>query len=379
MLWVVVALSTLAVVLLLIGVSKAMAPRSTPGKTESSVSSDAEAATADDAPALVEPFAPPMVAAAAGAGVGREPSRPVSLYPAAPDDGGTTMEANAPRIGARVSLQSASTEIDISFDDIADGPILDDEPTGPVPRILVSAVGGTDQGKKRKHNEDAFVVLPSHSLFAIADGMGGYAAGEVASQMAMDILRDSFERETFGGAPIPGLPKRGDELVRAIQTANLAILTQARQNEAQAGMGTTLVAARFAPNRKRVYIAHVGDSRIYRLRDGRLEQLTTDHTLGAAGVTGPSAQKLSRAVGVFDDVEVDLNIDEPRLGDHYVLCSDGLFKMVPDDKICSIIYGADTIEHAVDELIREANSRGGKDNVSVILVRVDEPDERMFN
>jgi serine/threonine protein phosphatase PrpC len=373
MLWVVVALSTLAVVLLLIGVSKAMGLRSAPEKAPTSVrSAVTEPAVAEPAPAMFEPA--PLVAASAAAPAAKGPA---SLYPA--DDGGTTMEAAAPRIGTRVSLQSASTEIDVSFEDVGEGPVLDDEPTGPVPKILVSAVGGTDQGKKRKHNEDAFVVLPSHSLFAIADGMGGYAAGEVASQMAMDVLRDSFEREHFGGAPIPGLPRRGDELVRAIQTANQAILTQARENEAQAGMGTTLVAARFAPNRKRVYIAHVGDSRLYRLRDGRLEQLTTDHTLGAAGVTGPSAAKLSRAVGVFDDVEVDLNIDEPRLGDHYVLCSDGLFKMVPDDKICSIIYGADTIEHAVDELIREANSRGGKDNVSVILVRVDEPDDRLFN
>lgn len=376
MLWVVVALSTLAVVLLLIGVSKAMAPRSTPEKTHTSVSSQLSQL------APPEPFDPlplplPLASAPLVAAPEVKVTGPASLFP--PDDGGTTMEAAAPRAGARVSLQSTSTEIDVSFEDVGEGPVLDDEPTGPVPKILVSAVGGTDQGKKRKHNEDAFVVLPSHSLFAIADGMGGYAAGEVASQMAMDVLRESFEREHFGGAPIPGLPRRGDELVRAIQTANQAILTQARENEAQAGMGTTLVAARFAPNRKRVYIAHVGDSRLYRLRDGRLEQLTTDHTLGAAGVTGPSAAKLSRAVGVFDDVEVDLNIDEPRLGDHYVLCSDGLFKMVPDEKICSIIYGADTIEHAVDELIREANSRGGKDNVSVILVRVDEPDDRVFN
>lgn len=300
----------------------------------------------------------------------------------AQDDGGTTLSADAKSADARhrVSLHTMSSEIDVSFEPSeTDGPIVDDDPTGPVPRILVSAVGGTDQGKKRKHNEDAYVVLPTHSLFAIADGMGGYAAGEVASQMAMDVLKSSFETSQFGGAPISGLPRRGDELVRAIQSANSAILTQARENEHQQGMGTTLVAARFAPNRKRVYIAHVGDSRVYRLRDGQLHQLTTDHTLGAAGVTGPSAAKLSRAVGVFDDVEVDLSIDEPREGDHYVLCSDGLFKMVPDEKICEIIYNATNIQNAVDELIREANSRGGKDNVSVILIRVDEPDPRDFN
>lgn len=368
MFWVVLGLAALAVALLVVGVAKARgasAPSSGP-------SASATPATSSATPSAPEPSGAPEV----GAGKPRENATDPQ------DDGGTTLAANA-KVGSggrgRLSLstQTMSSEIDISIESGEDdAAVVDDEPTGPVARILVSAVGGTDQGKKRKHNEDAYVVLPNHSLFAIADGMGGYAAGEVASQMAVDVLRHSFESEQFGGAPIAGLPKRGDELVRAIQSANSAILTQARENEHQQGMGTTLVAARFAPNRKRVYIAHVGDSRVYRLRDGNLHQLTTDHTLGAAGVTGPSAAKLSRAVGVFDDVEVDLAIDEPREGDHYVLCSDGLFKMVPDEKICDIIYSAKTIQDAVDELIREANSRGGKDNVSVILVRVDEPDPR---
>ena len=353
MFWVVVGLSALAVALLLVGMWKAREP--------------APAAT------VREPDAPAAATEPATA------TEEITIDPQ--DDGGTTLAADAKGGRGRVSLssQTMSTEIEVSVDSGEANAIVDDEPTGPVAKILVSAVGGTDQGRKRKHNEDAFVVLPTHSLFAIADGMGGYAAGEVASQMAVDVLRSSFESEQFGGTPIAGLPKRGDELVRAIQSANTAILSQARENEHQQGMGTTLVAARFAPNRKRVYIAHVGDSRVYRLRDGSLSQLTTDHTLGAAGVTGPSAAKLSRAVGVFDDVEVDLAIDEPREGDYYVLCSDGLFKMVPDDKICDIIAKAPNIQGAVDELIREANSRGGKDNVSVILVRVDEPDPRQFN
>ncbi len=327
------------------------------------------------APAAV-PLSAPSTAAPALA----TPSDPPPVDPQ--DDGGTTLAADAAssaRRGVSMSSQTMSAEIDVALELSAEPGPVDDDPTGPVPKILVSAFGGTDQGRKRKHNEDAYVVLPDHSLYAIADGMGGYAAGEVASQMAVDVLKTSFEQHQFGGAPIPGLPRRGDELVRAIQSANAAILTQARENEHQQGMGTTLVAARFAPNRKRVYIAHVGDSRVYRLRSGRLAQLTTDHTLGAAGVTGPSASKLSRAVGVFDEVEVDLSIDEPHSGDHYVLCSDGLFKMVPDDKICDIIQAAPTLQDAVDGLIREANSRGGKDNVSVILVRVDEPDPRTFN
>ena len=357
MFWFVLGLVALAIALLIAGMVK---PRG------------ATTPTIQPSPSATTGASDPKPAAAA-------PKSADTLDPQ--DDGGTTMGTSAASARARlsVSTQTMSQEIDISMESSEGDAVIDDDPTGPVARILVSAVGGTDQGKKRKHNEDAYVVLPSHSLFAIADGMGGYAAGEVASQMAVDVLKTSFESEQFGGAPIAGLPRRGDELVRAIQSANSAILTQARENEHQQGMGTTLVAARFAPNRKRVYIAHVGDSRVYRLRDGQLHQLTTNHTLGAAGVTGPSAAKLSRAVGVFDDVEVDLAIDEPREGDHYVLCSDGLFKMVPDEKICDIIYNAKTIQNAVDELIREANSRGGKDNVSVILVRVDEPDPRAFN
>jgi protein phosphatase len=360
MVWLVVGLCALAAVFLVLGILSA--------RRRAASTSSASSATAPAALAAI-PTAPVPSSVS--------PDR----MPEANDDGGTTLASDASKSTRGRTLQSStgSTEIEVSFDASEDTALSDDDPTGPVPKILVSAVGGTDQGKKRKHNEDAFVVLPSHSLYAIADGMGGYAAGEVASQMAVDVLRHSFEREQFGGAPIPGLPRRGDELVRAIQSANHAILEQARNNEAQSGMGTTVVAARFAPNRKRVYIAHVGDSRVYRLRDGKLEQLTTDHTLGAAGVTGPSASKLSRAVGVFDDVEVDLNIDEPREGDHYVLCSDGLFKMVPDEKICEIIYGHSDIQKAVDQLILEANQRGGKDNVSVILVRVDEPDPTNFN
>lgn len=312
---------------------------------------------------------PSREAAAVGAGE----AIPARHAEPAGEVGGTKLASSPPPPASTSVGNAASMEIDISetgglFD------TEDDQPTGPQPRILVTAVGQTDAGRRRKHNEDAYLVLQAHSLFAIADGMGGYAAGEVASQMAIDVITAAFETGHFGGSPIPGLPRRGDELVRAIQTANAAILKQARANEAQAGMGTTLVSARFSPNRKRVYIAHVGDSRLYRLRAGELTQLTTDHTLGAMGIQGPSANKLSRAVGVFDEVEVDLGVDEPHSGDYYLLCSDGLSKMVPEDDIARIIGGtADDLDAVVRQLITTANERGGKDNVSVILIRVDEP------
>lgn len=249
----------------------------------------------------------------------------------------------------------------------------DEDPTGPQALILVSGVGRTDPGRRRKHNEDAYLVLDEHAVFAIADGMGGYAAGEVASQLAVDVMAEAFKTNTFAGTPDPERPRRGDELCQAIEMANLAILTQARANEAQAGMGTTVVSARFSPNKQRVYIAHVGDSRLYRLRSGEIRQLTTDHTLGAAGITGPSASKLSRAVGIMDLVEVELTIDAPKVGDYYLLCSDGLSKMVPDEMIKQIIEDNAEISKACERLVETANERGGRDNVSVILVHVEQP------
>ncbi|HEY8430252.1 MAG TPA: protein phosphatase 2C domain-containing protein [Sandaracinaceae bacterium] len=250
--------------------------------------------------------------------------------------------------------------------------IEDDEPTGPIPKILLRAAGRSDPGRKRKHNEDAFLLAPEHELYVVADGMGGYAAGEVASALAVETLAEAFADNEFG--PLDeGMPRRGAELVAAIRLANARIRREALSDQRKAGMGTTVVAARFAPGKKRVYVAHVGDSRCYRLRDGELERLTHDHTLGALGIRGPSAAKLSRAVGAFDEVEVDLRVDEPRVGDHYVLCSDGLYKAVDDDAIRRAIEAAAAPEDAVDALVREANARGARDNVSVIVVRVDDP------
>ena len=146
----------------------------------------------------------------------------------------------------------------------ADVPVdmaLEEDQTGPIALILVTAVGRTDPGRRRKHNEDAYLVMEKEAVFAIADGMGGYAAGEVASQLAVDVINESFKTNTFTGEADPALPRRGDELIRAIQMSNTAILTQARANEAQSGMGTTIVSCRFSPNKQRVYICDVRDSR----------------------------------------------------------------------------------------------------------------------
>ncbi len=265
--------------------------------------------------------------------------------------------------------KAAAIPIDTSID-----LTIEDDPTGPQALILVSAVGRTDPGRRRKHNEDAYLVMEDQGVFAIADGMGGYAAGEVASQLAVDVISESFRTRTFTGDPDPGLPVRGDELVRAIQMANECILTQARANEAQSGMGTTIVSCRFSPGKQRVYIAHVGDSRAYRIRNDEILQLTEDHTLGAVGITGPAASKLSRAVGIQDLVEVDLRIDAPQVGDYFLLCSDGLSKMVPEPMIRDVILeNMADLNLVVEKLVERANERGGRDNVSVILISVREP------
>lgn len=238
-------------------------------------------------------------------------------------------------------------------------------------RFLVSAVGQSDPGLRRQQNEDSFAVL-QNQVFVIADGMGGHASGEVASRVCTDVLTASFETQHFGGTSEPDVPWRGDQLVRAIKTANAAIYAQSRQDPKLEGMGTTVVAARFSPNKRQVCVGHVGDSRCYRIRRGVIRQLTIDHTLENAGYRGKGKHRLTRALGVRSDVEVDLLIDTPEGGDCYVLCSDGLSKMLSDDRIRDIALVNSDIEVAVRALVAEANARGGKDNITVILVRVED-------
>ncbi|MBI2393339.1 MAG: serine/threonine-protein phosphatase [Deltaproteobacteria bacterium] len=281
-----------------------------------------------------------------------------------------TKVASVPPPGSNVHKEMSVVE---PLPDVPLEMSVEDDPTGPQALILVTAVGRTDPGRRRKHNEDSYLVMEDQAVFAIADGMGGYAAGEVASQLAVDVISEAFSTATFTGDPDPNVPRRGDELIRAISMANTAILTQARANEAQSGMGTTIVSCRFSPNKQRVYIAHVGDSRCYRVRGDEIKQLTIDHTLGAVGITGPAASKLSRAVGIQDTVEVDLSVDAPRVHDYFLLCSDGLSKMVPEEMIRDIVRESPDLATAVERLVSTANDRGGRDNVTVILIRVQEP------
>ena len=247
-----------------------------------------------------------------------------------------------------------------------------EEVTLPHARILISANAGSDTGRHRPRNEDSLLVLPERSLFVVADGMGGYEGGEVASSLAVETIRRAFEKNVFEGntEADSSIPRRGREMACAIQMANQAVIRRAKDTPALRNMGTTVIAARFSPNKQRVYIGHVGDSRCYRLRGATLRQLTTDHTLRELGMKGPSSKQLFQAVGIRPTITIDLVVDKPRPQDIYLLCSDGLSKMVSDDQVRAVLRAEPDLEAAVLTLIEKANEQGGRDNVTVILVKI---------
>ena len=239
---------------------------------------------------------------------------------------------------------------------------------------LGDSVGKTDPGRVRRRNEDAFVVDPP--LFAVADGMGGAQAGEVASRLAAAAFREYREADEL--AP--------EERVQAIiKEANRRIYDRARADSQVSGMGTTVTAALLTDGR--VVIGHVGDSRAYRIRDGRLEQLTEDHSLVADLMRSgrltpeeaeghPQRSVITRALGTDPDVDVDTLVIEAEAGDLFLLCSDGLSTMVSDAKVLETVERAGSLDDAARNLVRAANSGGGEDNVTVVLFRLD-PDEAL--
>jgi protein phosphatase len=258
--------------------------------------------------------------------------------------------------------------VDLHYEDKADI----DETDFPMTRILVSAQGQSDGGRVRRRNEDSFLVLQERSLFLVADGMGGYRGGDIASALAVETVASAFETETFLGKTesAESLPRRGREMACAIQMANQAVLERGAREASLADMGTTIVAARFSPNRQRVYIGHVGDSRCYRLRGNALKQMTTDHTFLGLGLKGKGEEHLYQAIGIGRRITIDIAVDRPRPGDRYLLCTDGLNKMATSDEIRDILLEEADLERAVYALIALANAKGGKDNVTVIVVKV---------
>ena len=224
----------------------------------------------------------------------------------------------------------------------------------------------TDVGLTRKQNEDAAWYDEKKAIYAVADGMGGHLAGEVASQMAIDAVRDMAERERT-----PSISALKD-MVRA---AHEAIFAHAEENSECAGMGTTLSVLWRGGNY--VYIAHVGDSRIYRLREGVMERITQDHSLVEelvrAGIitpeqarTHPRRNVITRALGTQGENEPDLLVADIRKGDVFLLCSDGLTSMVEDSAIEETLRD-NNLERAADSLIEQALAAGGRDNVTVVL------------
>jgi protein phosphatase len=281
----------------------------------------------------------------------------------------------------RRPLSSLAPPPELDRDHASTGHILfeigtaEDDPTSSRRLLVICASGRTDTGQRRARNEDAVLLLPDHGIFAVADGMGGHACGDLASQLAVSAIEDFYRSRKEVPPPAEGRaerPKRASELVSAIESANVAIREHALQRPDSEGMGSTIVAARFSERKRRAFIGHVGDSRCYRFRDGQLRLMTTDHTLAMQGVRGPLATRVCRALGTDDRVPVDILVDKPEPGDVYMLCSDGLSKMVDDTTVQGILAskGVGGIGDAVQTLVDEANRSGGADNVSVILIAV---------
>jgi PPM family protein phosphatase len=234
---------------------------------------------------------------------------------------------------------------------------------------IIEQAGRTDVGRQRSANEDSLVVRPP--LFAVADGMGGAKAGEVASAVAVDAVEGAQESSEPTEA----------QLANIVREANRRIYDLAVADESRRGMGTTLTLAKLHGDE--VSLAHVGDSRAYRLRGGELEQLTRDHSLVAelerSGQITPEAAEhhpqrsiITRALGPEPDVEVDTYTLTGRDGDVFLICSDGLTSMISDDEVASILRSAGSLDEAADGLVRAANQSGGKDNITVILFRLGE-------
>lgn len=243
----------------------------------------------------------------------------------------------------------------------------------------------TDVGRVRDHNEDAIAAQPDIGLWVLADGMGGYNAGEVASGMATTVIVTEMQQALSRARPYDLDPKTSQpvaaRLVREqVLKANTSIYQAAQSQPQYAGMGTTLVVCLFYDNR--VLVAHLGDSRLYRLRDGSFTQVTRDHSLlqeqiDSGLITAEQAKHaqhknlVTRALGIDPSVDPEMREYPTRPGDIYLLCSDGLNDMVEDEDIGMAVetLGAN-LPLAAQQLVQMANDNGGRDNVSVILVRV---------
>jgi protein phosphatase len=252
--------------------------------------------------------------------------------------------------------------------------------------LRIRASGLSDVGRARTHNEDCFGIDPEHRMFVVADGMGGHNHGEVASRIAVKAIQEFVEQTAENDTTWPfvydaRLQRHSNRLKTAIRMAHDKVLRAIRHDGSLIGMGTTVVG--FLLKGRVAAVAHVGDSRAYRLRDGRLELLTQDHTwVNEQVVAGylsaeqarahPLKNVVTRALGGESEVVVDVREVEVVPGDVYILCSDGLTTMLSDDEIKRrLLESQQPIEDVCRSLVRDANSKGGLDNITVVLVSVD--------
>jgi PPM family protein phosphatase len=241
----------------------------------------------------------------------------------------------------------------------------------------------TDAGRVRENNEDSFRTEPELGLFVLSDGMGGQASGETASRIATETIIDfcraaEAERDRAPDEIAQGLSQKSNLLAGAIRRANTSIREAAGRNPEWSGMGATVVAAWLG--HERMSLAHVGDSRVYRLRAARLEQLTRDHSFVAEqvrlGILTPAEAErsklqnvLMRALGVEEVVDVDVEEELVLAGDTILLCSDGLTRELSDAQIAAVLESADSSQKAADRLVDLANQAGGEDNITSVVVR----------
>ncbi|MCA9667175.1 MAG: Stp1/IreP family PP2C-type Ser/Thr phosphatase [Myxococcales bacterium] len=252
--------------------------------------------------------------------------------------------------------------------------------------MRVRFAGETDTGMKRTHNED-FLFLPDEErLVMVADGMGGHACGDVASRMAVETVVDFFRASaedfeiTWPFMIDHENRRHANRLTTGVKLANLKIFETSQREQRFRGMGTTIVAGLFCDDT--LMLAHVGDSRIYRVRAGQIEQMTEDHSLlndyiKMKRITPeeierfPHKNVIVRALGMKETVAVDTERLTPRLGDVYVLCSDGLSGMIDDDTILKTVMEISDLDAACERLVEQANAAGGVDNITVALARIE--------
>jgi len=250
---------------------------------------------------------------------------------------------------------------------------------------MIEAYGRTDVGRRRKINEDSFLVSPETSLYAVCDGMGGHNAGEVSSKMAIETIsafveRSAVEKEiTWPWGLDANVSFEANRLKTAIRLANARVYQAADNREELTGMGTTVVAVLVSPGL--VTIGSAGDSRCYRVRDGELSQLTRDDSWVSAalgeGILNsddvehhPLRNVITKAVGARDTIDLDVVEHELKPGDVLMLCSDGLHGMINDQEIKRLLVPVpESLEEASARLVDAANEAGGRDNVSVVLLR----------